>query len=108
MKPDTYTADELVQILKYRQCGRTLQVYAEEIHISFQLLSQILNGTRSVGNQNVLDYLAPHGKQFVHKDQWELISGEVQLLKPKKPKKANGRSERNGRSKAAKDEASSA
>jgi len=105
MKPDTYTADELVQILKDRQCGRTLQVYAEEIQISFQLLSQILNGTRSVGNQHVLAYLAPKGKQFVHNDQWQLVSIETQ---PLKPKKANGRSERNGRSKAAKDEASSA
>lgn len=73
-RPEAYTADELVQALKDRQAGLTLKQYAAEIGISFQLLSQILNGTRSVGNDKVLAYLAPKGHVYIHRDQWFLVA----------------------------------
>lgn len=74
--PDMYTAEELVQILKDRQSGQTLQQFAAEIGLSFQMVSQVLNQTRSVGNEKVLDYLAPKGKKFVHQDVWYLVDSK--------------------------------
>ena len=64
---------ELRQALKDRQGGYTLQQYAAEIGISLPMLGQILTGARSVGNQKVLEYLAPRGMQYVHRDIWHLI-----------------------------------
>jgi transcriptional regulator with XRE-family HTH domain len=72
-RPEAYTADELRQALKDRQGGYTLQQYAAEIGISLPMLGQILTGARSVGNQKVLEYLAPRGMQYVHRDIWHLI-----------------------------------
>jgi transcriptional regulator with XRE-family HTH domain len=77
-RPETYIADELRQALKDRQGGLTLQQYAAEIGLSFQMLSQILNGSRSPGNQKVLDYLAPKGYAYVHRDQWLLMPKQGQ------------------------------
>ena len=73
MKPETpYTSTELVDLLKQRQGGSSQIMYAKEIGISFQLLSDIYLGKRSVGNQLVLQYLAPEGKKFVRQDVWHL------------------------------------
>jgi transcriptional regulator with XRE-family HTH domain len=71
-KQAPYTAEELVQALRDRQGVYTLQQYAAEIGISLAMLGQILNGNRSIGNQKVLDYLAPKGMQYVHEDVWYL------------------------------------
>lgn len=68
-----YTADELRQALKDRQSGLTLQQFAAEVGISVQYASQILNGVRPVGNQAVLDYLAPHGMKYVKEEVYYLI-----------------------------------
>lgn len=71
--PEAYTADELRQALRDRQGGFGLAQYAAEIGISVPLLSQILGGTRSVGNEKVLAFLAPKGMIYVHRDQWLLV-----------------------------------
>lgn len=80
MIADAYTAQELVDQLKMRQGGMTLKQYADEIGISFQLLGQILQGTRSVGNEKVLDFLAPKGKHYLHRDQWLLVPEVIKKL----------------------------
>ena len=71
--PAPYTAGELREMLRDRIGGLTQQQAAKEIGISYQLLSQVLKGDRSVGNSEVLKYLAPKGKKFVHHDCWELV-----------------------------------
>ncbi len=70
--PAAYTSEELVSMLKDRQGVMTQVQFAAELQISFQLLSQILKGDRSVGNENVLKYLAGPKKKFVHEDVWHL------------------------------------
>jgi transcriptional regulator with XRE-family HTH domain len=72
-KPEAYSADELLQALKDRQGGYSLAQYAAEIGISGPMLSQILGGTRSIGNEKVLEFLAPRGMVYVHRDQWLLL-----------------------------------
>lgn len=71
--PAAYTEEELVMLLKDRQAGMTQTELAAEIGISFQMLSDIFRGTRSVGNELVLKYLAPRDKKFVHEDVWHLV-----------------------------------
>ena len=71
--PAPYTASELREMLRDRIGGLTQQQAAKEIGISYQLLSQVLKGDRSVGNELVLKYLAPKGKKFVHHDCWTLV-----------------------------------
>ena len=71
--PDPYTASELRDMLKDRQGGMTQVQFATELNVSMQLLSQIYKGDRSIGNQNILNYLAPKGKRFIHRDTWELV-----------------------------------
>lgn len=80
MIAEAYTAQELVDLLKARQGGLTLKQYADEIGISFQLLAQILQGQRSVGNEKVLAYLAPKGKHYLHRDQWLLVPETIRTL----------------------------
>jgi len=71
-KPQIYTAGELIDLLKLRQGGMTLSVYSKEIGISIPMLSDIFRGSRSVGNEKVLAYLAPKGKQFTERKTWVL------------------------------------
>jgi transcriptional regulator with XRE-family HTH domain len=73
-KEAAYTTDELVLMLKNRQGGLTQQQFALEIGISLTLLNQIMNGTRSVGNRHVLEYLAPKGKKFIERFVYHLVS----------------------------------
>ena len=73
--PAPYTAGELREMLRDRIGGLTQQQAAKEIGISYQLLSQVLKGDRSVGNSEVLKYLAPKGRFFRHHDVWELVDG---------------------------------
>ncbi len=74
-KPETpYTAEELVQMLKDRQGGLSQTAYAAEIGISFQMLSDVYLGKRGVGNDKILAYLAPKGKEFRHGDCWFLVA----------------------------------
>jgi transcriptional regulator with XRE-family HTH domain len=72
-KQTPYTEDELRQALKDRQGGQNLKQYAEEIGVSFTYLSQILLGDRPIGNDRILEYLAPKGMQYVHTDVWYLM-----------------------------------
>ncbi len=76
-----YTPAELVELLKQKQGTLTLAAYANEIGISMQMLSQILlgdgtmaNGRRSVGNEKVLEYLAPPGREFVRVDRYFVVA----------------------------------
>jgi transcriptional regulator with XRE-family HTH domain len=74
-KPETpYTSTELIDLLKSRQGGLSQIAFAKEIGISFQMLSDIYLGKRNVGNDQVLAYLAPKGKEFVHRDCWFLVA----------------------------------
>lgn len=70
---DSYTAGELVEMLKLRQGGLSQMAFAAEIGLSMQMLSNIYAGDRSVGNEKVLAYLAPNGKEFRHRDTWILV-----------------------------------
>ncbi len=72
-RPEVYTEEELTQALRDRQAGRTLKEYAEEISLSFQMLSQVLNGSRSISNEKVLEFLAPRGMKYVKKNVYELV-----------------------------------
>jgi plasmid maintenance system antidote protein VapI len=72
-QPAAYTSEELVAMLKNRQGGQTQVQFAAELGISMQFLSQVLNGSRSVGNETILKYLAPPKKKFVHRDCWDLV-----------------------------------
>ena len=75
VKPETpYTSEELVQMLRDRQGGATQIQFAAEIGISNTLLSDIYLGRRSIGNDKILAYLAPKGKEFRHRDCWFLVS----------------------------------
>jgi transcriptional regulator with XRE-family HTH domain len=74
MPSAAYTSDELLQMLRDRQGGLTQLQYAEEIGISFQMLSQVYKGERSVGCERILAYLAPKGKRFVEEKVWHLIN----------------------------------
>ena len=76
-----YTPAELVELLKQKQGVMTLKVFAEEIGISTQMLSQILlgdgtmaNGRRSVGNDKVLAYLSPPGSRLVREDRYFVVA----------------------------------
>lgn len=73
MKPQTYTEQELVELLRARQAGMTLKLYAADIGISFQFLSQILNEKRPVSNDRVLAYLAGPRKKFVQQSVYVLV-----------------------------------
>ena len=68
-----YTASELVQMLKDRQGGLTQQQYAVEIGVSPQFLSNVYNGIRSPGCEEILKYLAPRNKKFIEQIVWELV-----------------------------------
>ena len=72
-KKTPYTAEELRELLKSRQSGLTLKLFASEVGCSFQMLSQIMNGQRSVANEQVLNYLAPKGMKFVREDVYYLV-----------------------------------
>lgn len=72
-RADSYTAGELVEMLKLRQGGLSQMAFAAELQISMQMLSNIYAGDRSVGNSKVLEYLAPKGKEFRHRDTWILV-----------------------------------
>lgn len=69
----TYTPEELVELLRQRQGNLTLKQFAAEIGLSFQFVSDVLRGTRSVGNDLILEYLAPKGKRFDHRDTFVLV-----------------------------------
>jgi len=71
--PAAYTEEELVMLLKDRQAGMTQMELAADIGISFQMLSDIFRGTRSVGCDKVLAYLAPRGRKFVEEKVWHLV-----------------------------------
>ena len=73
-QPSPYTAEELVSLLKDRQGVMTQVQFAAELQISFQLLSQVYKGDRSVSNEKILAYLAPKGKKFVERKVWDLVS----------------------------------
>ena len=72
-KPAPYTAEELLGMLKDRQGGQSQKAFSQELGISEQFLSQIYRGDRSVGNEKILEYLAPTGRKFVHQDVWVLM-----------------------------------
>lgn len=74
MKPTPYTEEELRDALRDRQAGQTLQQFAAEVGISFQFLSQILNGTRSVNNERVLEFLAPPKMKYVKEAVYHLVA----------------------------------
>ena len=76
MKPTPYTEEELRDALRDRQAGQTLQQFAAEVGISFQFLSQILNGTRSVNNERVLEFLAPPKMKYVKEAVYILLRGK--------------------------------
>jgi len=71
--PAAYTSEELVALLRDRMGTMTQQQFAAELGISYQLLSQILKGDRSVGNDLVLKYLAGPKKKFVEERVWHLV-----------------------------------
>lgn len=69
-----FTEAELIALLKERIGGKTLKEAAADIGCSFQMVSDVLQGRRSVGNENILAYLAPKGKTFVHEDRYRLVA----------------------------------
>lgn len=72
-KKTPYTAEELRELLKSRQSGLTLKLFAAEVGLSFQYTSQLLNGTRPIDNEKVLEYLAPKGMKFVKEEVFYLV-----------------------------------
>lgn len=70
------TQEELVETLRWmlRDSGLTQKEFAAKIGISFQLLSQILIGNRSVVNPQMLRFLAPRGKRWEQRDMFYLIT----------------------------------
>ena len=68
-----YTESELIDMLKLRQGGLTQTEYAKEIGISYQFLSDLFRGYRGIDSERVLAYLAPRGKKFVLRKQWDLV-----------------------------------
>lgn len=56
MSNSFYTREDVVALLKQRQGSKTSSDFAEEIGISVQLLSSVLNGTRNPAGE-VLKYL---------------------------------------------------
>jgi Helix-turn-helix len=80
-KPSIYTTDELLQQLKNRQGGLSQDMYAREIGISRQLLSDIYRSYREVGNEQVLKFLAPTGYYFQKRDSFILTPGPKPGLK---------------------------
>ena len=59
-----FSEQELVELLRSRQGVKTQAEFALDLGISDKLLSNIYGGKRSVGNKNVLRYLAPPGYTF--------------------------------------------
>jgi transcriptional regulator with XRE-family HTH domain len=51
-----YSADDVIKLLKVRQGTRTQEDFAAEIGISYQLLSNVILGSRSPGNK-ILKFL---------------------------------------------------
>jgi transcriptional regulator with XRE-family HTH domain len=72
-KPNSYTESEILDMLKFRQGGLTQTEYAKEIGISEQFLSDLYRGTRTIDSPRVLSYLAPRGKKFQLRKQWDLV-----------------------------------
>lgn len=72
-KPTAYTEGELLDQLRLRQGGLTQTEYAKEIQISEQFLSDLYCGRRTIDSPRVLAYLAPRGKRFQLRKQWDLV-----------------------------------
>lgn len=68
-----YTDAELAELLRQKRGHLSLKEHAAEIGCSYQLLSDIDRGSRSVVNEKILGYLAPEGRKFEHREFWELV-----------------------------------
>lgn len=73
-----YTPEELVEVLRSKMNGATLAMASAEIGLSVPMLQQILTGRRSVGNEKVLAYLSPPGKQFEFRERYVLVEKQAE------------------------------
>ena len=72
-RPTPYTSEELRQSLEDRRGGLTLKQFAADVGLSLQYVSQILNGTRPIDNDKVLEYLAPKNMKYVKEEVYHLV-----------------------------------
>lgn len=72
-KQTEFTAEELVEDLKRRRGGKTLEEFSGEIGLSLSMLSDVLSGRRSVANPKILEFLAPPKSHFERREKFLLV-----------------------------------